>query len=276
MTANQIDRVPDNNNHYYHLNLQVTEQTDLPGAGNGVIIIRGVPRGTILGLYLNHPNLPRVTKDRIYNPTNTSLYAVEFNGLYRDAYDPITQNISSLVARFNDPLDVSLDNSEFFIHKDKSHLLTVRATKDIDSGSFGFLPYGGPFWCNAAYPLDLLVRAVKRYSINIYTDFYRFFTSMVGQRRISISPLVGGIWKWELVLIIWWNYLYQWLKFHWKITGGSKYQKIEMPRRSDLPRSTYLHNTFIGNRKTGALGVIIIYGSLGTLKDRWNIWTFGI
>jgi hypothetical protein len=99
---------------------------------------------------------------------------------------------------------------------------------------------------------------------------------MVGQRRISISPLVGGIRKWELVLIIWWNYLYQWLKFHWKITGGSKYQKIEMPRRSDLPRSTYLHNTFIGNRKTGALGVIIIYGSLGTLKDRWNIWTFGI
>jgi hypothetical protein len=144
-TANLIDRVPDNSNHYYHLNLQVTEQTDLSGAGNGVTIIRGVPKGTILGLYLNHPPLPRVTKDRIYNPTNTSLYAVEFNGLYRDAYDPITQNISSLVARFNDPLDVSRDNSEFFIHKDKSHLLTVRATKDIDSGSFGFLPYGGPF-----------------------------------------------------------------------------------------------------------------------------------
>ena len=99
---------------------------------------------------------------------------------------------------------------------------------------------------------------------------------MVGQRRISISPLVRGIWKWELVLIIWWNYLYQWLKFHWKITGGSKYQKIEIPRRSDLPRSTDLHNTCIGNRKTGAIGVIIIYGSLGTLKDRWNIWTFGI
>ena len=148
----------------------VTEQTDIPGAGNGVTIITGVPRRTILGLYLNHPNLPRVTKDRIYNPNNTSMYAVEFNGLYRDAYDPSTQTISSLVACFNDPLDMSRDNSEFFIHKDKAHLLTVRATKDIISGSFGFLPYGGPFWCNAAYPLDTLVRAVKRYCINIYAS----------------------------------------------------------------------------------------------------------
>ena len=51
-----------------------------------------------------------------------------------------------------------------------------------------------------------------------------------------------------------------------------KISKIEMPRRSDLPRSTDLHNTCIGNRKTGAIGVIITYGSLGTLKDRWNIW----
>ena len=103
-TAKMIDRVPDNSNHNYHLNLRVTEQTDIPGAGNGVTIIRGVPRGTILGLYLNHPNLPRVTKDRIYNPNNTSMYAVEFNGLYRDAYDPISQTISSLVACFNDPI----------------------------------------------------------------------------------------------------------------------------------------------------------------------------
>ena len=68
------------------------------------------------------------------------------------------------------PLDVSRANSKFLIHKDKAHLLTVRATKDIDSGSFGFLPYGGPFWCNAAYPLDTLVRAVKRYCIIIYTS----------------------------------------------------------------------------------------------------------
>jgi hypothetical protein len=99
---------------------------------------------------------------------------------------------------------------------------------------------------------------------------------MVGQRRISISPLVGGIWKWELVLLIWWNYLYQWQKFHWKTTGGSKFQKIEIPRRSDLTWSTDLHNTWIGNRKTGTISIIIISGSLGTLKDRWNFWTFGI
>jgi hypothetical protein len=98
---------------------------------------------------------------------------------------------------------------------------------------------------------------------------------MVSQRRISISPYARGIRKWELVLLIWWNYLYQWLKFQWKITSQSKFQKIEIRRRSDLPRSTDLHN-WNGKRKTGAIGVIIISGSLGTLKDRWNFWTFGI
>ncbi len=69
------------------------------------------------------------------------------------------------------------------------------------------------------------------------------------------------------MLLIWWNYLYQWLKFLWKITSQSKFQKIEIPRRSDLPRSTDLHN-WNGKLKTGAIGVIIISGSLGTLKDR--------
>ena len=101
------------------------------------------------------------------------MYAVEYQGLYRDAYDPITQNVHSLVAFFNDPLDESLDNSEFFVHKDKSHLLTVRATKDIPNESFGCLPYGGSFWCNAIYPLETLIRAIQRYSINIYNSTIR-------------------------------------------------------------------------------------------------------
>jgi hypothetical protein len=56
-----------------------------------------------------------------------------------------------MVACFNDPLDASKDNAEFFVHSSKPHLLTVLATKDVAGGSFGYLPYGGSFWCNTAY-----------------------------------------------------------------------------------------------------------------------------
>ena len=104
------DTLPESTNIHYHSNLFITAQTDIPEAGQGVIIINGVKRGSILGLYLNHPNLKRVTRDRIQKSDNTSVYAVEFQGLYRDAYDPSTDNVCSLVACFIDPLDQTKDN----------------------------------------------------------------------------------------------------------------------------------------------------------------------
>ena len=33
-----------------------------------------------------------------------------------------------------------------------------------------YLPYGGSYWCNSIYSVETLVRAVQRYSINIYTS----------------------------------------------------------------------------------------------------------
>ena len=133
----------------YDKNLRITPQVNIPEAGNGVQIINGVKQGTILGLYLNHPNIQRVTEARICNPRNLSEYAVEFNGLVRDAFDPDTGDISCIVAQLNDPLDPNLDNTELFIHPLRPNLLTVRTTKDIKDGDFGYLPYGASFWCNS-------------------------------------------------------------------------------------------------------------------------------
>ena len=152
--------VPESTNISYHNNLLFTVQTDIPEAGKGVIIIKGVKRGSILGLYLNHPNLKRVTKDRIHRSDNTSVYAVEFEGLYRDAYNPTTDNVCILVACFNDPVNETKDNSEIFVRSDKAHLLTVRGRTDILDGIFGYLPYGGSYWCNSTYSEETLVRAI--------------------------------------------------------------------------------------------------------------------
>ena len=70
--------LPDITNDQYDTKLLLTQQTNIPEAGNGVQIIKGVKTGTILGLYLNHPNIRRVTESRIRNPRNLSEYAVEF------------------------------------------------------------------------------------------------------------------------------------------------------------------------------------------------------
>ena len=67
----------------------------------------------------------------------------------RNAYDSNTGEVSCIVARFNDPLDSSLDNSEFYLHPLRPNLLSVRATNNIKDGDFGYIPYGAYFWCNS-------------------------------------------------------------------------------------------------------------------------------
>ena len=139
---------------------------------------------TILGLYVNHPNLSRVTESRVRNPHNLSDYAVEFQGLVRDAYDPNTGEVSCTVARFNDPLDSSLDNSEFYVHPLQPNLLTVRATKAINDGEYGYIPYRAYFWCNSKYSFATLTKAINRYNVDIHTST----ESTDGNRRLLPTP----------------------------------------------------------------------------------------
>ena len=98
---------------------------------------------------------------------------------------------------------------------------------------------------------------------------------MVDQRRISISPLTGGIRKQELVLNTWWNYFYLWLNFHLKTTGGSKIRMTDAPLSKNISKSTDHYFALVYNSKLVILGIITISGCLGTLQDRWNFWTFG-
>ena len=77
-TPQTSDVIPNNTNYNYYLNRKVTAQTDIPEAGNEVMVIKIVPLGSIFGLYLNHPNLLRVTKVRVCDAHNTCVYAVRF------------------------------------------------------------------------------------------------------------------------------------------------------------------------------------------------------
>ena len=77
-------------------------------------------------------------------------------------------------------------------------------------------------------------------------------------------------------LLTWWTYVYLWLNFHWKTDGGSKVFITDSPWSKNKPCSTDLHFTWFDNNKVAIIRVINISGNLGTLKDRWNFWTFGI
>ena len=77
-------------------------------------------------------------------------------------------------------------------------------------------------------------------------------------------------------LLTWWTYVYLWLNFHWKTDGGSKVFITDSPWSKNNTCSTDLHFTWFDNNKVAIIRVINISGNLGTLKDRWNFWTFGI
>jgi hypothetical protein len=48
------------------------------------------------------------------------------------------------------------------------------ATQDIDAAPANtlpiYLPYGGKYWCDDLYPIELQAQAISRYNINIYTS----------------------------------------------------------------------------------------------------------
>ena len=98
---------------------------------------------------------------------------------------------------------------------------------------------------------------------------------MVDQR--SISHRARGIRISLLFLSIWRNYLSRWCQFHWNTTGITFGPKI------DEQRSEYQFTHILEHYYSGLASVtfrtnriFIISGNIGTNKDRWNIWTFGI
>ena len=166
--------MPMNTNAQYDDNLRVLPDSSLPDAGLGVQFTTDMPQGAIVGIYINANTVKRINCSRIMNRTHMSNYAVRYvDGdidISKDAWDPITNTVSCPVARLNDPLDETKDNTEFFVHPLKPSILLVRTTTPVLANDWGYLPYGGSYWCDPQYGLDLHLRAIRRYSINIHTS----------------------------------------------------------------------------------------------------------
>ena len=161
---------PNLTNATYDKNLQVLPDTSLPNAGLGLQFVNAVPSGTIIGIYENATGGKRMTSAWILSESNRSEYAVQHEGLYRDAYDTATRKPCCKVAYANDALDVTKDNLELYTHHLFPDRLVVRTTKPIPAHAWGYMPYGGLFWCDDRHPIDILIQAIRRYEIDIHTS----------------------------------------------------------------------------------------------------------
>jgi hypothetical protein len=71
-------------------------------------------------------------------------------------------------------MDPTKDNATLGVNPNFPMSLLFIATQDIDADPANslpiYLPYGGKYWCEDLYPVELQEQAIRRYSINIYTS----------------------------------------------------------------------------------------------------------
>jgi len=166
--------IPDSNNYRYDQRLTVLPDTNLKNAGLGLFATAQIKAGEIIGIYENYTGGKRLTAARIKRPSHQSAYAVEHNGLVRDAWNPELQKPCCNTAYSNDPMDANKDNATLAINPNFPMTLLLIATKDIDASPTTplpiYLPYGSKYWCDDQYPIELHIQAIRRYQINIYTS----------------------------------------------------------------------------------------------------------
>ena len=54
-----------------------------------------------------------------------------------------------------------------YIHPDRPKLLLMILTRDVQADEQGYVLYGGYFFCDEKYPVDVLIKAICRYNIDI-------------------------------------------------------------------------------------------------------------
>ena len=56
------------------------------------------------------------------------------------------------------------------IHPDWPKLLLMILTRDVQADVQGFVPYRGSFFCEEKCPLSVLIKAVRRYKIDVISS----------------------------------------------------------------------------------------------------------
>ena len=86
---------PDSNNVRYATNVYIKQVTEPEGAGEGLFFKHDMKKGDIVGIYENYTGGERLTGGRIKSERHLSDYAIEHEGLVRDAWEPFGKETGS-------------------------------------------------------------------------------------------------------------------------------------------------------------------------------------
>jgi len=106
----------------------------------GLFAIASIKKGDIIGIYENYSGGKRLTSARIKRPSHRSAYAVEHNGLVRDAWNPDLNKPCCKLAYSNDSMDPNKDNATLGVNPNFPMSLLFIATQDIDADPANTLP----------------------------------------------------------------------------------------------------------------------------------------
>ena len=73
----------------YALNVYINKVTEPEGAGEGLFFKRAMKKGDMVGIYENYTGGQRLTSGNINAKLRLSDYAIEYEGLVRDVWDPV-------------------------------------------------------------------------------------------------------------------------------------------------------------------------------------------
>ena len=84
--------------------------------------------GAIVGIYENYTGGQRLTNGRIKSDLHIADNAVEYEGLVRNAWDPVRQKPCHHLFYKNNNLDIARDNMSLYIYPDRPKLLLMVLT----------------------------------------------------------------------------------------------------------------------------------------------------
>jgi hypothetical protein len=107
-----------------------------------------------------------LTATDIYKDSHDSDYAIQFQNIVRDAWDPIHRKVLCHTGYVNDPLDEELENCVYETSQNKI-IVTVKPECTVRPDEEFLIGYGDQAWFSTKFDFTLLQKAVWRYRQHI-------------------------------------------------------------------------------------------------------------
>jgi hypothetical protein len=136
----------------------------IPAAGRGLFLLQDIKEGEVVANYAGR----RITEKIRSRAGYDSSYVAASGANMIDALDQVTKGVLSDGGFLNDPFDPSKVNCTFDDDDRDDEAIVLRATRDILAGEELYVSYGGFYWCQDVFSIEIQRQAIAAYKINIH------------------------------------------------------------------------------------------------------------